>query len=339
MRSRRPLLLVVAVLAVALAPASARAFDIGVGTWEHLCPTDGSRPPARCLGPRTLDLFGQRPVSLRVRVADAAELPAARALGTLVARRGGRAIFALQGGVRAPPDSGRRRRAYQRLVAAAHAALGTLGALEVWNEPNLAAQWGGRPRADHYGRLVCAASAAAPGGQLLFGGLAHPRPDREGPTHRRATQFLRQTIRTVRHGCPTALSTLGLSVHPYGPPPQMIATLRTVRRVLNGQRLRTMALHVTEFGWPVAGPRHRDTIGPRRQAARLDHVLTRLAGPEGRSLHVESVYYFALADGVPYRRIRGRLHDFPLLYTGLHDAGFTPRPAWNVFLDWLGRPQ
>ncbi len=340
MRPRLGLLVAAAVLAGALAPAPAHALDVGVGAWERLCPTSGgAAAQARCLGPATLGLFGTRRVSLRIRVGDATELPAARALGTIVGARGGRAIFVLQGGAGGAPDSGRRRRAYQRLVAAAHDTLGGLGTLEIWNEPNLASQWGSRrPRADHYGRLLCAAHAAAPDARLLLAGLAHPRADRELPTYRRPTAFLRATLRTLRHACPTAPAALaGLSAHSYGTPPEMLARLRALRRVLTDEGLHGLPLQVTEFGWPVAGPRHPDVIAPARQAALLDRVLELLAGPRGAALGVAGVYYFAIADGVPYRVIRGRPHDYPLLYTGLHDASYAPRPAWNVLLDWLAR--
>jgi hypothetical protein len=146
-------------------------------------------------------------------------------------------------------------------------------AIEVWNEPNSAHFWGGRPDPQRYAELLEAASAGIkavrPAMPVLLGGPA-ARIGQE----LQWDSFLR---RVYDHGA--ASFSDHLSLHPYatrdGPVvPQVIDQFRRAMELVESRHLGA-GIWVTELGFSTR-PRARRPVSELRQAELLADVYGRL---------------------------------------------------------------
>jgi hypothetical protein len=116
-------------------------------------------------------------------------------------------------------------------------------AMELWNEPNLAAYWHPGPDPAAYASLYltthAAVHAVAPSVQLVTGGLSpYAQPD----------QFVREMVAAQ----PSLASVLdGVGLHPYAAGPTgVVDEITSLRSTLRSLGAGTVPISVTELGWP-----------------------------------------------------------------------------------------
>jgi hypothetical protein len=152
---------------------------------------------------------------------------------------------------------------------------------QVWNEPNNASFWAGRPDPRAYARLLRSSAAAIravdPGARVLTAGIATrtPRP-------------WRRYLRGVLRAAPRVAD--AVAVHPYAETPRKV--LAKVRIAAKTARV---PLLVTELGWATDGSPDSMVVGRRQQANRLKRTL-RLLASERRALRLEGVDVYDLRD-------------------------------------------
>lgn len=190
------------------------------------------------------------------RVVEAARARGLRVLGVIsYTPSWARGMFARQ---TAPPSDATD---YGRFAAETAAHYGdAIAAYELWNEPNLAAMFGGKVDPARYAELLISGYAAIkevrPEVPVISGGLS---PDGMAPA-----KFLRRVYRADAAG---SFDAVGL--HPYvgaGSPektmPKMQAMIDEVRAVLDARGDDTMSIWLTEFGTSSAAGQRT----PQRQA-------------------------------------------------------------------------
>lgn len=116
--------------------------------------------------------------------------------------------------------------------------------VEVWNEPNLAAYWRPAPDPARYARLYATTRAAihavAPQVRVVTGGLS---------PYQQPVRFLA----AMKRDQPQIMSELdGVGFHPYAAgAPGVMAQIAALRQGLNRLGGRSVAIAVTEVGWPL----------------------------------------------------------------------------------------
>ncbi|MGH2989681.1 MAG: hypothetical protein ACRDMA_07425 [Solirubrobacterales bacterium] len=187
-------------------------------------------------------------------------------------------------------------------------------AFEIWNEPNLAAFWGGHPSPAKYVRLFRAAAAsAAPEARLLVGGLS-PRLTSENDAI-----GWRAYLRHLRCSGVTAIAD-GISYHVYVglhrlyPDVDRSSPLRLVKR---GRRIAgNPVAWITELSVAATGD---GQVRRTRRAVRS--ALS--SGPEAILMH-------RLIDDGPHHHPYWR-------HAGMLDSHGRPKPAWTGLLNGLRR--
>jgi hypothetical protein len=111
---------------------------------------------------------------------------------------------------------------------------------EIWNEPDNAQFWVPAPNPRAYASLYLTARAAIqavdPSARVIIGGLT------------KAPRFLGELV----NAHPDLVGHVdGVAVHPYGPPPAVLAKVRRARATLADLGLGGVPLYVTEFGWSI----------------------------------------------------------------------------------------
>lgn len=159
---------------------------------------------------------------------------------------------------------------------------GQLDAIVLWNEPNVALEWGfRRPDPEAYARLVILAAERAHSADpdvVVLGGALAPTLEPDGSDL--ALDDLIYLDRMLAAGAGRALD--GLAVHAYGlgfPPDEPPAAdalnfrrVELVRDRLSAHGLGDLPLYITEMGWNDS-PRWTRAVKP---GARIDYTIAAL---------------------------------------------------------------
>ena len=192
-------------------------------------------------------------------------------------------------------------------------------AVQLWNEPNLKAYWGGKPNAKEYTALLKASykpiKAAARSTEIVTAGM---------PQSRIGVKLQKFIPAMYKAGAKKWFDTL--AVNPYGRTANaVINNIARVRGIM--KKFRDGAkLWATELGWSDTGPRSPQRVGARGQAAQITKFV-KLSVKKRRSLGLRGFVYFGWRDAQPYA---GGL-DFWGLHTGLLTLDGTPKPAYVAF--------
>ena len=198
----------------------------------------------------------------------------------------------------------------------------SVGAWEIWNEPNLERFWDPRPNPAAYARLIAAAAprirSNAPRALILVGALA---PAVDADTELSPETFLRRFYRAIpRHSVFD-----GISVHPYSYPAMPLGDeqwntfhrLPEIRAVAVRAGDRDVRVWLTEYGAPT-GASDR-SVTPRRQAAMLVQAVR-----EARRLRLLGPLYL-----YSYRDAGAAAHD-PESNFGVVDHSGRAKAAWSL---------
>ncbi|HEY2161068.1 MAG TPA: hypothetical protein VGH24_07165 [Solirubrobacteraceae bacterium] len=135
---------------------------------------------------------------------------------------------------------------------------------EIWNEPDNPAFWYPAPNPGAYAAMYTAARSAIKarqgGAEVIVGGLTGP------------VSFLAAMV-AADPGVRGQID--GVGIHPYGPPSQVLAGVRSARLAMDGDGLAAVPMYITEFGWTTRGTRARDLATP---AQRPGYIATTIAG-------------------------------------------------------------
>jgi polysaccharide biosynthesis protein PslG len=224
------------------------------------------------------------------------------------------------------PNSARRRAAFARFAAAAAARYrGSVGAFEIWNEPNNGIFWQPRPSAGSYAALLRrtyrALKRANPGATVIAGATA-PAPNARGWVDE--VTFIRRVYRAGARGHFDAWSH-----HPYDfnlPPGtrhpasawwQTYGSRPSIRSVMRANGDGAKKVWGTEYGVPSAG---YGRLNEASQAAWLQSAFTQWraypwAGP---------LFNYMIRDGVAPRISAYWYH------VGLVRSDWTRKPAFTV---------
>lgn len=213
---------------------------------------------------------------------------------------------------------------------------GRVAAYIVWNEPNLAAEWGDQPPdAASYVQLLCAAHSAIleadPGALVVTAGLAPT--NHADVTAMDDRRYLRDMYAAGAAGC---FDVLG--AHPYGfayapgDPPQAhnglnVSRLRDLRAIMIEEGDAAKPVWATEAGWttePVEAEAQWLQVSPQEQAAYLVGMVDR-AAEEWPWLERIAVWNLSVALA-PDDEKRG--------YSLLYDDG-TSKPAFDALSERL----
>jgi hypothetical protein len=182
---------------------------------------------------------------------------------------------------------------------------------EVWNEPNLAGYWGGRPSPRQYVRLLRLTRAGMlgsdPQARIGIGGIFPPPRANYGVS---LQTFMNGIYRI--HGARTAFD--AVSIHPYAARPKgVLAATRETRRIMNGHKDRGTPIWITELGWSTGGtswgksPFRANEVG---QARFLKRTYRRLIASR-RQLGLQRVVWHTWQDaqpGTPWTLNMGLIH-------------------------------
>lgn len=194
---------------------------------------------------------------------------------------------------------------------------------QVWNEPNLAQYWCGRPKARQYVSMLRAVGGAIKrvdrGADIVTAGLP---PSKLGNAIR-IGKYIRQlySAGAARHFDSLAINSYAKDHKELG------GLLRSIRGLMNRRGDRRARIWITELGWGDRGPRHRFIVGSKGQAKRISKSLA-LIRKQRRRLRLRGVVYYSWRDGRPYAP---RYEDMWGLHTGLLTLGGSPKPAFRAF--------
>ncbi|HRE28223.1 MAG TPA: beta-galactosidase [Anaerolineales bacterium] len=209
---------------------------------------------------------------------------------------------------------------------------GRLAAIILWNEPNIALEWGfRRPDPEAYTRLIRLAAdrahAADPDLIVLAGALA-PTLEPEGSDL--ALNDLVFLERMYAAGAADVLD--GLAVHAYGlsfppddpPAPDALNFRRVelVREVMARYGEGEAPIYVTEMGWNDS-PRWTRAVRP---GVRIDYTIAALAYAEANWANVPAVCIWAFRYPAPQRSYGD--------YFTLVTPEFVRKPIYDAVRDW-----
>lgn len=202
---------------------------------------------------------------------------------------------------------------------------------QLWNEVNLEAFWGSRPKPGVYAKLVKLTHRFLRAGdrkaKVVLAGLI-PYKTR-GRGNMSGDRYLRKLLKRkwVRKRFNIA------AVHPYGRSPKLVMKgIRRIRKALNESGARKRKIWATEFGWSVGGAGWGSSpvkASSTAQAKRLKKSFKRMR--KGRKRYgLKAAFYFSFQDfnppGVDYWSSR----------MGLFDLSGRARPAWFAFAHAAG---
>jgi hypothetical protein len=195
---------------------------------------------------------------------------------------------------------------------------------QIWNEPNLKSHWKPHPDPGAYVHLLKlshdAIRKADPKAKAMFAGMP-------GYSHQiDAWDFMRRAYR--KRGATKAFDIAAL--HPYAHSvPQMLESVKRVRKAMDKNGDRRKPIWITELGWgsaPKKATPYRLTKGKKGQARILKHAFHALKNKR-HSLHVKRVLWFNFRDP----RGGGVEQCSFCPSAGLLEHDFTPKPSWSAF--------
>jgi hypothetical protein len=194
---------------------------------------------------------------------------------------------------------------------------------QIWNEPNLAQYWCGRPNAKQYV------------GMLRTVGKAIKRADRRAHivTAGLPPSLLKSAVPLARYldqmyKAKAAKYFDSLAINSYAKDQRELARLLgSVRALMNKRRDRGGRIWITELGWGDKGPKHRFVVGESGQAKRIAQSLA-FVKAKRRQLGLRGIVYFSWRDGTPYAP---NFDDQWGLHTGLLDVHGAPKKAFESF--------
>ncbi|MGD8622928.1 MAG: beta-galactosidase [Anaerolineae bacterium] len=214
---------------------------------------------------------------------------------------------------------------------------GRVGFIQIWNEPNLSAEWGfERVDAVAYTRLLEVAyrraKEADPGVVVLSAPLAITLEDASMRGNHNDLVFLEQMYQAGAGDFFDVLSAnaFGLDRPPEEPPAPDVLNFRRVelqREIMERYGDEDKAIWINEYGWnaaPDTFPRTLLTWERVTPAQQADYTVRGIAW--GRShwpwLGVVNIWYFRQVGDVP--------PDRPAYYFALVDPEFNPSPAYEA---------
>jgi hypothetical protein len=194
---------------------------------------------------------------------------------------------------------------------------------QIWNEPNLAQYWCGRPKAKQYV------------GMLRTVGKAIKRADRKAQivTAGLPPSLLSNAVRLPRYlnqmyKAKAAKYFDSLAINSYAKDHRELGRLLgSIRQLMNKKRDRAGRIWITELGWGDKGPKHRFVVGEGGQAKRIAKSLAFIKAKR-KKLGLRGIVYFSWRDGAPYAP---DFKDQWGLHTGLLDVNGTPKKAFESF--------
>ena len=192
-------------------------------------------------------------------------------------------------------------------------------AVQLWNEPNLKAYWGGKPDAKQYTALLKAAykpiKAAARSIEIVSAGM---------PESRIGVKLKTFIPAMYKAGAKKWFDTL--AINPYGRSANAVMNnLAKVRDIMRKYH-DSARIWSTELGWSDTGPRSPQRVGAQGQAKQIDKLVKSMVR-QRRKLKLRGFVYFGWRDAAPYL---GGV-DFWGLHTGLLNLDGQPKPAYAAF--------
>jgi hypothetical protein len=194
---------------------------------------------------------------------------------------------------------------------------------QIWNEPNLAQYWCGRPNAKQYVSMLRTVRAAIKradrGAHIVTAGL----PPSKLSNAVRIEKFLGQMYKAK-----AGKYFDSLAINSYAKDQRELSRLLTsVRTIMNKSRDRSGKIWITELGWGDKGPKHRFVVGEKGQAKRIAQSLA-FVKAKRKKLKLRGIVYFSWRDGAPYAP---KFSDEWGLHTGLLDVNGAPKKAFESF--------
>jgi len=197
---------------------------------------------------------------------------------------------------------------------------------QVWNEPNFAAYWNGKPNPRQYVAMVRsvrgAVRTADRRARIMLAGL----PESRGGMP--IARFLRG-IYAVRGG--RSLFDV-VALNPYARDARGVtAAVRRVRAVMRAGGDPRKPIWLTELGWATGGPLSPFRTSASAQARRLVQSYRAVLALRPR-YHVDAVVWFAWRD----RPLAAGERDWWAPHAGLFSLSGKAKPAWRAFTDLTG---
>jgi hypothetical protein len=194
---------------------------------------------------------------------------------------------------------------------------------QIWNEPNLAQYWCGRPKAKQYVAM------------LRTVGKAIKRADRKAHivTAGLPPSLLGNAVRLPRYlnqmyKAKAAKYFDSLAINSYAKDHRQLARLLgSIRKLMNKRGDRRGRIWITELGWGDKGPKSRFVVGEAGQAKQIAKSLAFIKAKR-KKLGLRGIVYFSWRDGRPYAP---NFEDQWGLHTGLLDVNGTPKKAFQAF--------
>jgi hypothetical protein len=192
-------------------------------------------------------------------------------------------------------------------------------AVQIWNEPNLKAYWGGKPDAKQYTALLKASykpiKAAQRSIEIVTAGM---------PESRIGIKLKKFIPAMYKAGAKRWFDTL--AINPYGRTASAVMkNIANVRKIM-GRFHDGAKIWATELGWSDSGPSGPQRAGAAGQAKQITKMVEQMVRKR-RSLKLRGFVYFGWRDATPY--VGGV--DFWGLHTGLLTLDGTPKPAYGAF--------
>lgn len=192
---------------------------------------------------------------------------------------------------------------------------------QIWNEPNLAQYWGGRPNAGQYTRLLAGGARgikhADRHAEIVTAGI--PQSTQRGAIP--LSRYLPQLLRAKAARYFTILAANAYSHDARG----ILRILAGVRTTLDRGRARGANIWLTEFGWADVGPRSQFRLGAAGQARQLNALIVGAAKARAK-LRLRGFIYYNWQDLDPSGR-----GDFVGNHMGLLTRKGTPKRAYDAY--------
>lgn len=193
-------------------------------------------------------------------------------------------------------------------------------AWQIWNEPNLAAYWGGRPNQIEYTAMLKASAKAIraidPKAEIVTGGL---------PESKLGIPVDEYVDLITKAGAKGSFDTL--AIHPYAEDVGgVMVALQTARDALDAAGDTDVAIRITEVGWSDNGPKSKFTVSSAQQAELVGELYRRTAAV-AEEMQLKGVVYYGWRDVEPCPDCK----DFWGWHTGLMTLENEPKPALQAY--------